>query len=385
MIPYPSVLPQREHFIATVARLCLPLAVLFALAVFSCGVSAQSLGEFPLTDFTKSSVDRSEIMSGGPPRDGIPPIDSPKFVSSEAAQEWLQADEPVVSFVYQGDARAYPLQIMTYHEIVNDTVGDLPVAVTFCPLCNASIVFDRRLDDTVLDFGTTGRLRKSDLIMYDRQTETWWQQFVGKGIVGEHTDRQLTQIASQIVSFETFRNAFPEGKILSKDTGFVRPYGNNPYAGYDSIDSSPFLYQGDIDPRLPPMERVLSIPTEKEHTLIPLRLLDTEPLINMQLGEKSVVVFAPSKANSALDQSKIAASRLIPSAAAFEAHHDGKTLTFEMRDDSVVDKETGSTWNAFGQALEGKLAGQRLRQIDAGVHFAFAWLAFDPKANIYRQ
>jgi len=363
----------------SVALLCV------SLLSFSSLIAAQTLGEFPLTDFSQSSVELSEIMSGGPPRDGIPPIDAPKFVSVEDAGEWLKADEPVVVFEHREDARAYPLQIMTYHEIVNDVVGDLPVSVTFCPLCNASIVFDRRLDDVVLDFGTTGRLRKSDLIMYDRQTETWWQQFVGKGIVGTYTDRQLKQLPSQIASFATFKKAFPDGKILSQETGFVRPYGNNPYTGYDSIDSSPFLYQGDIDPRLPPMERVLSIPDGDEFMLLPLRTLDNKAIINTQFNEKPVVVFAPTKAASALDQSDIATSRLVPVAAAFLAQHDGQALTFELQGDVVKDTQTDSTWDAFGRAIGGKLSGMRLQQIDAGVHFAFAWLAFDPDASIYEQ
>lgn len=359
--------------------------VFFCLIYFIRPLAAQPVTEFPLTDFSKSSVELSEIMSGGPPRDGIPPIDAPSFVSAEEAQTWLEEDEPVIALDIAGDARAYPLQIMTYHEIVNDTVGDIPVSVTFCPLCNASIVFDRRIDDLVLDFGTTGRLRKSDLIMYDRQTETWWQQFVGKGIVGKLTDRELEQWPSQIVSFATFREAFPDGKILSKETGFVRPYGNNPYAGYDSIDSSPFLFRGDVDPRLPPMERVLSIPVAEQHTLVPLSVLDATALINTQIDGESIVVFAPSKANSALDKSDIASSRLIPAAAAYSAELDGEVLEFELKGNEITDRNTGSVWDVFGRALSGKLAGERLRQIDAGVHFAFAWLAFDPAAVVYKE
>ncbi len=129
--------------------------------------------EWPNTDFSKSLVDLNEIISGGPPKDGIPAIDEPKFVSPKEAIEWLDAREPVIAVVIKDDARAYPLQILIWHEIANDVVGDVPVLVTFCPLCNSSLVFDRRVNGRVLDFGTTGRLRKSDLVMYDRQTESW--------------------------------------------------------------------------------------------------------------------------------------------------------------------------------------------------------------------
>ena len=124
------------------------------------------------TDFSKHSVPYSEILSGGPPKDGIPAIDDPKFVSVEEADEWLKPQEPVVLVQVGDDARAYPIQILMWHEIVNDTVGGVPVTVTFCPLCNTGVAFERTFEGQVLDFGTTGRLRFSNLIMYDRQTVT---------------------------------------------------------------------------------------------------------------------------------------------------------------------------------------------------------------------
>ena len=137
------------------------------------------------TNFEKHSVPYEEILSGGPPKDGIPAVDNPKFVSQKEADKWLKNIEPVVVVEHKGEARAYPLQILTWHEIVNDQLNGLPVSVTFCPLCNAAIAFDRRLDGRLLDFGTTGKLRNSDLVMYDRQTESWWQQFTGEAIIGD--------------------------------------------------------------------------------------------------------------------------------------------------------------------------------------------------------
>src|SRR3990172_6822387 len=208
------------------------------------------------TNFKKASVPLTEIRSGGPPKDGIPPIDKPKFESVADAGKWLKPSEPVVIFERGGEARAYPLQILIWHEIVNDTVGGIPASVTFCPLCNTSITFDRRLDGQVLDFGTTGKLHKSALVMYDRQTESWWWQVSGMAIVGDLTGKRLTVLPSQIISWETFRGARPGGKVLSRDTGHSRPYGRNPYVGYDNINSSPFLYTGGRDSRLRPMERV---------------------------------------------------------------------------------------------------------------------------------
>lgn len=356
--------------------------IAMALLLSSTNASAQS-GEFPKTDFETRSVELSEIMSGGPPRDGIPPIDTPVFVSIAEAGDWLKGDEPVIYFEHEGDARAYPLQILIFHEIVNDVVGEKPVSVTFCPLCNASIVFDRQVEGELLDFGTTGRLRRSDLIMYDRQSETWWQQFTGTGIVGKYTDTELVQLNSQIISFDTFRKTSPAGKVLSKDTGYLRRYGENPYAGYDSIDSKPFLYRGELDPRLPPMERIISIPDGDGYQLLALSALKDKPVVNTSVSTGSVVVLATTQATSALDKTSIAKSRKVPAAAAFDASVDGKVLTFEFKEGVLLDQETGSVWSPLGVALDGKLKGKRLKQLDRGVHFAFAWLAFDPDAKIF--
>jgi hypothetical protein len=375
-----------------------PLLRLFKISVFGCLMSMSGLaaaqvlqfpqGEFPLTDYKNSSVSIDEILTGGPPRDGIPAIDAPEFVDAESAATWLQDQEPVIALVVNDEARAYPLQILMYHEIVNDVISGVPVAVTFCPLCNASIVFEREVvqgsSKKLLDFGTTGRLRKSDLLMYDRQTESWWQQFTGRGIIGEFVDTELVRRSSQIISFGEFRAAFPDAQILSKETGFLRPYGNNPYRGYDAIDNNPFLFRGDIDPRLPAMERVLSIRSDSETQLIPLGQLVDIPLAHLDVDERSVVVFAASVASSALDAGKISESRKVPSAAAYLAKVGDQNLTFKLADGAIVDEETGSLWNAFGRSTKGKLIGSQLEQLDDGVHFAFAWLAFDPEAKVIK-
>ena len=371
---------------------------MFKSVAFGCLVcisglaSAQVLqfpqGEFPLTNYKNTSVSIDEILTGGPPRDGIPAIDAPEFVSNDSAKAWLQDQEPVISLVVNGEARAYPLQILMYHEIVNDVIAGVPVAVTFCPLCNASIVFEREVmqgsNKQILDFGTTGRLRKSDLVMYDRQTESWWQQFTGRGIIGEFVDVELVRRLSQIVSFGEYRAAFPGSKILSRETGFSRPYGNNPYRGYDAIDNNPFLFRGDIDPRLPAMERVLSLRSETETQLIPLGQLVDKPLAHLTVDERSIVVFAATVASSALDAEKISESLFVPAAAAYLAMAGDKNLSFKFVDGKIVDEQTGSRWNAFGRSTEGKLADSQLLQLDEGVHFAFAWLAFDPGARIIK-
>ena len=220
--------------------------------------------EWPKTDFSKKSVDLREIFSGGPPKDGIPSIDAPKFVPvAEAERSGLKDREPVIAVAIKGDVRAYPLRILIWHEIVNDTVGGVPVAVTFCPLCNSALVFERLLDGRLLDFGTTGKLRNSDLVMYDRQTESWWQQFLGEAIVGELTGKRLKMVPVRIESFAKFKARKAAGKkVLAPDNPGMRRYGNNPYARYDSRARPYGFFRGKLPPGLPPLERVVVVGKE---------------------------------------------------------------------------------------------------------------------------
>ncbi len=339
--------------------------------------------EWPRTDFGKRTVPLEEIQSGGPPKDGIPAIDRPRFAPPEEAGKWLDRREPVIVFERNGDARAYPLQILMFHEIVNDTVGGLPVAVTFCPLCNASIVFDRRVAGDVLDFGTTGKLRKSDLVMYDRRTESWWQQFTGSGVVGRHAGATLLQLPSTIVAFEDFRKAFPRGRVLSRQTGFVRPYGRNPYRGYDRIGDIPFLFHDPIDPRLPAMERVLGVIQGGKVKIYAFPAIAALFVINDEVGSEPIAVFSQEGMLSVLDAEIIRDSRRVPAAAAYSRKLRERVLSFERRGTRIVDRETGSEWDIFGRAMAGALEGTQLKPVDSGVHFAFAWLAFNPQSEIY--
>jgi hypothetical protein len=360
----------------------------FALLLAAGAVFAQSpvdLREWPKTDFSRRSVDLNEILSGGPPKDGIPAIDRPRFVGARAARAWLRPEEPVIALRLGKEARAYPLQVLMFHEIVNDEVSGRPVAVTFCPLCNASIVFDRRVAGRVLDFGTTGRLRHSDLVMYDRQTESWWQQFTGTGIVGHYSGLRLQRLPAEIVSFADFSAAHPLGLVLSRETGYARPYGRNPYAGYDDIRRSPFLLSAAPDPRLPPMERVLSVSAGGKHRLYPLSALERHPVANRELGGVPYVVFSRPGMASPLDRAEIAEGRAIAAATAFARRLDGRLLEFSARDGRFMDAATGSEWNILGEAVAGPLKGRRLAAVDSGVHFAFAWLAFNPESEIVRE
>jgi hypothetical protein len=338
------------------------------------------------TDFTRTSIDLGEIRGGGPPKDGIPAIDEPRFESAEAARDWLDDRSPVISLEVAGEARAYPIAILMWHEIVNDTLGGIPVVVTFCPLCNTALVFEREVRGTVLDFGTTGNLRFSDLVMYDRQTESWWQQATGEAIVGERTGERLVFVPAQIISLEAFAEAHPDGDVLSRDTGHRRNYGRNPYVGYDEAGDRPFLYSGVIDGRLAPKERVVTIGEGDEATAYPFSELRDVGVATGIVGGESVVVFWLPGVASALDTSVIDEGRDVGATGVFRPVADGRELTFRRdggEDTPITDVETGSTWSVAGHAVAGPLAGARLEAVPHGNHFWFAWAAFAPETRVW--
>ncbi len=344
------------------------------------------------TNWNRRTIEYNELLSGGPPRDGIPTIDAPTFVSPEAATAWLADKEPVMALEINGDARAYPLQILTWHEIVNDTVGDLPVAVTFCPLCNAAITFDRRFEGQTFEFGASGLLRNADLVMYDRTTETLWQQFTGEGIVGDLAGEKLEFVPSSLISFADFREAHPQGLILSRDTGFSRNYGQNPYIGYDDINQSPFLFDGPIDGRLPAMARVVTVSLADDPRLnideaidiaYPLDVLAEAGVINDNRAGVELAVFHKPGTSSALGARVIAEAKDVGATGVFDRNLDGQGLTFRTEGEVFVDEQTGSTWNILGEAIAGPLDGETLTPIIHADHFWFSWAAFRPETIIH--
>ncbi len=338
------------------------------------------------TDFTKLAVPWDELVSGGPPKDGIPAIDDPTFQSIREADEWLEDREPVAVVRVGSSAKAYPLQILMWHEIVNDHVGDTPISVTFCPLCNTTLAFDRRFGDLLLDFGTTGRLRHSDLVMYDRQTETWWQQATGEGIVGEHAGERLTFVPAPVLSWEDVKEQVPNAQVLSRDTGHRRSYGRNPYAGYDR-QPGPIrrFFSAKEDERLPAMERVVSLESENNYLAVPFSELSESRVANVTVGSQRLVVFWAPGVASALDDARISAGRDVGASAVFTPAAGGRNLTFEPAvDGRFRDRETRSEWNLSGLAVTGELAGTQLAEEPHGNHFWFAWGVFRPETEIWR-
>jgi hypothetical protein len=336
-----------------------------------------------LTDFCQHSVAYVEILSGGPPPDGIPPIDDPQFETIAAAQSWLQPQSPVLVVEIEEQARAYPLAILTWHEIVNDRIGDTPVAITFCPLCNSAFAFDRRVDDVVLRFGVSGNLRNSNLLMWDDRTQSWWQQFTGEAVVGAYTGTVLRSYPALITGFGAFAEQYPQGVVLTRMTGVSRPYGQNPYQGYDQT-ANPFLFTGTLDPRLPATAHVLAGFIGGQGVAYPFDVLRELQVINDIVEDVPLVAFWQGGAASALGDAQIDRGADIGWAALYTRTIGQTVLSFSLDDQRLIrDDQTGSLWNAFGQAVEGTLAGTQLERLVAAPHFWFAWAAFDVDTILY--
>jgi hypothetical protein len=277
------------------------------------------------TDFRRHTVPLSEFQAGGPGKDGIPALDRPRFLPIARAH-FLRPHEPVIELVVARQARAYPLQILVWHEIVNDTVDRLPVAVTFCPLCNTAIAFDRRLGGATLSFGTTGNLRNSDLVMYDRQTQSWWQQFGGEGVVGHYAGTSLRVLPARIVSWQSFRNAHRDGLVLSRATGYSRPYGQNPYVGYDDVSSPPYFpVANSNDHRLRPKDRVVFVEHGDEAIAVPFSALAKKKRIETSVDGLRLEIRWQGGVASALDAPDVSAGREVGTAAVVAA---GKPVPF---------------------------------------------------------
>lgn len=341
------------------------------------------------TDTTKSSVPLSEFTALMEP-DGIPPIDEPRFISITEAKKAFFEHEPVIAIEVNGEARAYPLSILMYHEIVNDQIGEEYLAITYCPLCNAAMVFDRKVvingDTTILDFGVSGMLRNSDMVMYDHQTESWWQQFIGEALVGDLAGKQLDIFSSMMISLEKFAESYPKGKVLSTDTGKDFEYGKNPYVGYDNLENEqPRLFKGKVDDRLPAMERIINIRSNGEHKIYPLSIIQEKGVINDEFDDQKVVFFYDDGMTSVLDDGDISKAKKVGSVTVFEPVVDDHALTFKKKKGQFIDRETQSTWNITGECIKGKLKGSELRPLIHGNHFAFAWFAFQPDCEIYQE
>ena len=242
---------------------------------------------------------------------------------------------------------------------------------------------EREVADRTLSFGTSGQLHKSALVMYDRQTESLWPQLELRAVAGTLTGTKLATIPTQTVAWSDFRRAHPESWVLSADTGFNRPYGTNPYVGYDDPAGDPFLFDGTTPDQLPPMARVVGLGGATDPVAVPLDLLADELTRTEKVDGDPVVLWLQPGLRSPLDAAEIVEGRRIGAVAVFDPRWDGRQLTF--RPDprgGFVDDQTGSTWNLLGAAVAGPAEGAQLAAVEHVDTFWFAWVAYRPDTRL---
>ena len=339
------------------------------------------------SEYPDPLVDPNEIISGGPPPDGIPPIDEPVFHAVSENLGLLPDGEPVIALEIDGDARAYPVRVMVWHEIVNDTVGGIPVSVTYCPLCNSAVTYARTIEGVETTFGTSGMLYASALVMYDRATESLWTHYNGEAVVGLLAGSRLDAYPSPLLSWADFRDSYPNGLVLDwARTGFTRSYGTNPYVGYDDEENTPFLFRGALDGRNAAMKRVVGIEVDGESVAVTLDLVrgdGTGPSTTTVrvAGRDLVVLWTPGQ-SSALDTSEIGAGYDVGSVGVFESMVGGRATTFAPRGQLFEDEATGSSWTITGAAIDGLMAGQQLIRVAHLDTFWFAWSTYQPGTRL---
>jgi hypothetical protein len=333
-------------------------------AAFLAGGQRSSPVDVNTDSETNALVPVDRIVSGGPGRDGIPSIDRPKFVSAQESS--LQNGDLVLGLEIDGDARAYPLDILVWHEIVNDVVGGEPVAVTYCPLCFTNQVFKRTIEGEVVEFGTSGKLYNSNLVMYDRSTESYWSQALGQAITGELAGYRLERVPFDVAYWEDWKALNPESRVLSQDTGFGRPYGADPYGDYYTSPSIWFPVSN-RDDRLGPKEIVIGLEHSGTYRAYPLSEIENVHAINDEIEGRQILI----------------ASHYPFMARAFDRMVDGQILDFEYKDGQMTDRQTGSVWDFDGIATEGMLEGKQLKRLPFDQGFWFEWAAFHPETELY--
>lgn len=323
--------------------------------------------QIQITNGVKRLIPLDDIKSGGPPKDGIPSIDNPKFVKAQDAQ-FVSDGDFVIGLDINGETKAYPLFILVWHEIVNDRFGNTPVAVTYCPLCFTTQVFDRTIDGAETEFGTSGKLYNSNLVMYDRNTDSMWSQALGKAIVGDLTGYELQKIPFDLAKWSDWKMLHPDTLVLSTDTGFSRPYGTDPYGDYYT-DSRIIFPIKNTDDRMHPKEIILGFEDKNSFKAYKLSDIESQKIVNDRTNEKNLLLVLVSPSN----------------VRAFDRLVDGRILEFTITDQDIMDMQTGSHWNIDGLATSGPLKGKQLGRIAFNPGFWFEWAAFHPDTEVYQK
>jgi hypothetical protein len=327
--------------------------------------SLQSTPTIMITNGVKHIISLDKIKGGGPPKDGIPSIDDPKFAEIRDSQ-FVSDSDVVIGLEINGDARAYPLFILVWHEVVNDRVGDVPVAVTYCPLCYTNQVFERIISGNEVEFGTSGKLYNSNLLMYDRWTESYWSQALGIAVTGELTGMQLKTIPFDVITWGDWKKLHPETLVLTTDTGHLRSYATDPYGDYYT-DPRIIFPVDNSDDRMHPKEIILGFNEDGIYKAYKQNDVEIKKIINDDIGNTSLMLVSLFSQNSR----------------AFDRTLNGEILEFEFVDDKIMDTKTKSEWNYDGIAISGPLEGDKLTRMSIEPGFWFEWVAFHPQTEVW--
>ena len=343
------------------------LATLSIFSSFDSSASAVSENTYEVitTDGVKHIVPLDKIRSGGPPKDGIPSIDNPKFVKANEA-EFVSDNDVVIGLEINGEIKAYPLSILVWHEIVNDNVGDIPVVVTYCPLCFTNQVFERTINGNEVEFGTSGKLYNSNLVMYDRLTESYWSQALGTAIVGELAGFELNKIPFDVITWKDWKTLHPDSLVLTTDTGYLRPYGVDPYGSYYTDPRILFPVENKDD-RLPLKTIIIGFHQGNIYKAYNQKDVESSHVINDKIFDKSILLISQFSGNTR----------------AFDRTINDQVLEFVYVDNKIIDTQTNSEWNNDGLSISGEYEGKQLERIPIEPGFWFAWVAFHPDTDLF--
>ena len=254
------------------SRILVLAGLLMGLFAYKYAISAGPTNGF---DLSNSLLPVEQIFHGGPPRDGIPALSDPKLIKAAQAK-YLQSTDRDVGVVLHGEARAYPIAILNWHEIVNDEINGQHFAVTYCPLCGTAVAFEASIDGKATDFGVSGLLYNSDVLLYDRETESLWSQILGKAVAGKRVGKHLTPIPISHTTWRAWRSKHPATQVMSDETGHFRDYGRNPYAGYEESRSTYFAVNNEAPDTYHPKEVVVGLGIDGIYKAYPFIELDKQ-------------------------------------------------------------------------------------------------------------
>jgi hypothetical protein len=321
-------------------------------------------------------ISSDEIFDAGVGRDGIPALDFPESVAAPAASGFMHDTMRVIGVEVNGEARAYPLFLFWWHEIVNDTLGGQQVLVSYCPLTGSGLAFDPAFDGKARIFGVSGLLFENNLVMFDRETESLWVQMLMGAQCGPERGAPLFRIPVVETTWGHWKALHPATAVITDQTGFDRPYGAYPFGGYDEPDNDvTLLPSSPWNRKRPPKELTLGVKVGLAAAAYPFGVLEElgpVAAVNDQVGPQPILV------------TWVGAAR---TARAFARRVGGRALSFDVAEASILtfrDRETGSTWDAGGEAVSGPLRGERLKPLeDAWTLFWFAWSVYYPGTHIF--